>query len=221
MVLTLMSVCIPSAASSSPGKVKLTSVKAKNAPPKVGKGTVIIKWKKLRGVSKYQVFVKRINGKWHLVKTVRGSKSKAKVKAYVGINYVRVRAVKGNSSNAIYGKYSKSKKIRVNSRRTIQKYMKSHPRDQKQIDKHARETGVKVKIRDNDVIYIYDIANIVDDERYVNKELKRQIRKSLINEKDTFTGLVDKIERDYKINGCRIIVKCVYNGSKILTHVFQ
>ena len=109
--ITFMPVCMSYAAGSAPGKVKVTSVKAKKASAKTGKAKVTVKWKKQKGASGYEVFVKRVDGKWKLAKTVSGHSGSAKIKAFVGKNSVRVRALSKTADGTAYGKYSKAKKF--------------------------------------------------------------------------------------------------------------
>lgn len=236
MILSLMPFSISSAASKAPAKVKITSVKAKKATPKKGKATVTVKWKKVKGATKYQVFVKRIDGKWKLSKTVKGSKKKAKVTAYVGKNYIRVRAVKKTGDTLTYGSYSKVKAVTVKSKKTVQSYMKSHAAERKKIEKNARAEGVVIKFRANDIIYIYDITDDVEAElaaegydesditaamkTALKKELKKELSKKLSANSGKFKTVRKQVGSAIKVGGVRVIVRYNYEGKLLLKKVF-
>ena len=221
MIISMMPVCLSSAAGGAPGRVKITSVKASKASPEVGKGTVTVKWKKVKKASKYQVYLKRTDGKWKLAKTVKGSKKSAKIKAYVGSNMVKVRAVRKTSAGTVKGKFSKAKKFKVRSSRTLEKYMKSHPADLKDLKKDIVDEGGTVKIRDNDIIVSYDVENDVNDESQITPELKAELKKILKDNAEGAKKAIKDIEVGVKVGGARVIMRITYKGKKIVQAVFS
>lgn len=221
LIMQLVPVFNSSAASSKPGTVKVTYARAATAPAKVGKGTVTVKWNKVSGATGYQIFVKRTDGKWKKVLTVKGSKKSAKVKAYVGKNRIRVRAIRKKDGETLYGKYSAAKAVTVTSKRTVQSYIKKNPKVDKQIRKEAKSSGMTVKFRYNDIIYTYDLANIIDDENIVGKELKDSLNDALNDRKGEFVDLCSEIEKSLKVGGVRIIVRYTYNGKLVIKKAFS
>ena len=219
--ITFMPVCMSYAAGSAPGKVKVTSVKAKKASAKTGKAKVTVKWKKQKGATGYEVFVKRVDGKWKLAKTVSGNSGSAKIKAFVGKNSVRVRALSKTADGTAYGKYSKAKKFRVNGKRTIQKYYYSHSCARRAAEKQARKEGLKIKFRDNDVIYIYDLKNDVKSKKKLTPAIRKQLDDLLAENEADYIDMIKSLEKELKVGGVRIIVKYTYKGDKIVTHVFE
>ena len=223
LIALMMIMSVPfaaSAATSAPGKTKVVSVKAQSAPQKVGKGTVTVKWAKKKGASGYQVYLKRVDGSWKLAKTVSAKKASVNLKAYVGKNYVKVRAFKKSGGKKICGPFSKAKSFKVGSKLTLQKYMNAHPSEKKGIVSDAAEQGVKLLFRDNDLIYNYDLANNVDDERQITADFKKQLKKKL-SKTDEFDKVIKAVESSYGLGGVRVLVKYVYNSTPVVMKAFN
>lgn len=220
MLLTLCSFSVSFADTAAPGQVKISSVKAKSAPPKVGKATVTVKWKKLKGATGYQIFVKSPDGDWDCVKTVGGKKTSAKFKTFVGKHAVAVRALKNADGQTLAGPFSKAKNVKVKSKMTLQKYVKKHPAQRKKAEKIADEEGVTVQFRDNDLIYIYDLASLIDANS-LNQEVINKLDAGLIQEQPTFMNIIKLFKKECKIGGVRVVIKYTHNGNPILTRIFQ
>lgn len=92
-----------------PVRVQLTGVTRKSS------SKVALKWKKSAGASGYQVYMKTGNGKYKLVKTIKGNKNtftKTKLKKNKKYTF-KVRAYKTVGKKRVYGLYSKTKSVRL------------------------------------------------------------------------------------------------------------
>lgn len=100
-----------------PAKVKKIKLKKKISKKSNGKfkRKISIKWKKLKGVTGYQIAI-RIGkkGKFKVVKKIKKNKRKyIKSKVKLGKTYyVKVRAYRKVGKKVVYGKYSKAKKCK-------------------------------------------------------------------------------------------------------------
>ena len=219
LLLTMASFSMTFAGTATPGKVVVKSVKAKMASKKTGKANVTIKWKKQKGVSGYQIYLKRIDGDWACVKTVGGKKKSAKIKAYVGKNYVQVRAIRKAGDQTLAGPFSKTKTFKVKAKMTLQKYLKKHGTQRKALMDAATKNGADLKIRDNDLIYIFDLAKNVDAAS-LTPQLIKELDAELTKESATFINAAKTFNKACNLGGCRVILKYVHNGNPVLTRDF-
>ena len=219
MLLTMASFSLTFADTAAPGKAVIKSAKAKMASKKTGKANVTIKWKKQKGISSYQIYLKRLDGDWKCVKTVGGKKTSAKIKAYVGKNYVQVRAIKKVGDQSLAGPFSNAKTFKVKAKMTLQKYLKKHGSQRKALEKAATDNGTALQIRDNDLIYIYDLAKNIDASA-ITPALVAELDQELTRQSSTFINAAKALNRGCGIGGCRVITKYVHNGNPVLVREF-
>ena len=165
MLLTMASFSLTFADTAAPGKAVIKSAKAKMASKKTGKANVTIKWKKQKGISSYQIYLKRLDGDWKCVKTVGGKKTS------------------------------------------------------KALEKAATDNGTALQIRDNDLIYIYDLAKNIDASA-ITPALVAELDQELTRQSSTFINAAKALNRGCGIGGCRVIAKYVHNGNPVLIREF-
>ncbi len=88
-----------------PGKVSMKSITAKGR-------RISLSWKKTSGSSVYEVYMKRGNGKFKKVKELKKSGLQINVKSG-GAYCFKVRAYTKDKSGKIYGKFVKTKTVRL------------------------------------------------------------------------------------------------------------
>ena len=220
LLLTLAPFSMTFADTAAPGQVTVKSVKAKTASSDSGKASVTVKWKKQKGASGYQIYVKRIDGDWAYVKTVGGKKSSARIKACVGKNFIQVRAISKNGDRTLAGPFSEPKSFKVKAKMTLQKYMKKHGSTRKSLEKEAAANGTTLKFRDNDLIYTYDLSKDIDAASLTPERIK-ELNNELTKDAGTFSRIAKVFNRACVLGGCRVIVKYIHNGNPVLIREFR
>ena len=124
LVVTMMPLTA-SAATKTPGRAKITSVKVGAVSSTKCTATVTVKWKKVKNATGYQIYGKRYDESWVKIKTVGKNTTKWKIKGvYSGDFDVRVRAIRKKGGKTYKGKFSAVKHKFIPCPITLEQYVK-------------------------------------------------------------------------------------------------
>ena len=107
--------------------------------------------------------------------------------------------------------------------KTLEEFVNNDEDAMEDIQETADESGLKVDIKENEVIYSYDISDYegMTEEIAKGDQMKDALENALEDASDTFTGLCSDLEEESDIEGVRIKVIYTYKDDKLITKVYD
>lgn len=108
--------------------------------------------------------------------------------------------------------------------KTLEEYVNSNTDAKKMIDLFGSDDGtVNIEIKDNDIIYTYDISGFdsVTKEMAKDKTFLKTFEKTFDASSSTFADMAKTMEKKSKISGIKIVVQVVYGDDEILSKTYS
>ena len=105
----------------------------------------------------------------------------------------------------------------------LEEYIKQNPESMDQIQQKADENQLEITVTENDVVYVYDLANQegVSEELATSDYMKQALTDALASVSSSFSGMVTQLEETSGMTGIQIIVKYVYGETVIVEQTFN
>ena len=107
--------------------------------------------------------------------------------------------------------------------KTLEEYAVKNPDVQKSIEQATSKSDVVVDIKDNNVIYSYELSKMEDYTEDVAKDpsVVENLQKTLDNAGATFGGIAKTLEDTTGISGIHVVVYYTYEGETVVTQTFD
>lgn len=85
------------------------------------------------------------------------------------------------------------------------------------------EVGIQIEIKDNSLIYIYELSHMVGDEdlealkTYTADDFKQAFDGAVESEKQTFVDIAKTLETEAGIKGVQVVLKYTLEGKEVYT----
>ena len=105
---------------------------------------------------------------------------------------------------------------------TLEKYVKDDAEVQQAIDNAMNDSSVLVEIKENDIIYTFDLATMegYTEELAKSNEIKAALQSALDSAGGTFGGIAKSIETASGIAGISTVVNYTWGDELIVTKTF-
>lgn len=105
---------------------------------------------------------------------------------------------------------------------TLEKFLSNDEEAMQEIQETATSSGLEVSIKDNEVLYTYDLKNYdgMTEEVAKSDVMKESLSSALDSSGESFSSLCKQLEDESKITGITITVKYTYDGEDLVTKSF-
>lgn len=105
---------------------------------------------------------------------------------------------------------------------TLEEYVKKDKNTMESINNIGDSSDMKITIKDNSLIYVYDISGMsqITEDIAKSDSMKEALEESLNNTSSTFTNLCDSLVKETGISDINIIVKYSYKETPIFEKTF-
>jgi hypothetical protein len=105
---------------------------------------------------------------------------------------------------------------------TLESYCKDNPEVQDQIDQAMADSNVKVEIKDNDIVYTFDLSTMegFTEEAAKGDSVKSALDNALVAAAGTFGNISKNIEESTKIEGVTTTVNYTWGDEVLVTRSF-
>lgn len=107
--------------------------------------------------------------------------------------------------------------------KTLEEFVNNDEDAMEDIQETADESGLKVEIKENDVIYSYDISDYdgMTEEIAKGDQMVSALESALGDATDTFTELCSDLEEESGIEGVRILVNYTYKDENLVSKTYD
>lgn len=109
-----------------------------------------------------------------------------------------------------------------NKSRTLEMYAADHPEIQEKIDEAVKDSDVVIEIKDNDIIYSFDLSKMegYTEELAKSEEIKSALEKALGDAGNLFGNISKQIEESTEITGINTVVNYTWGDEVLVTKTF-
>lgn len=107
--------------------------------------------------------------------------------------------------------------------KTLEEFVNNDEEAMEDIQETADESGLKVEIKENDVIYSYDISDYegMTEEIAKGDQMIKALDAALDDAGETFTDLCKDLEEESGIEGVRIMVNYTYKDDELVSKTYD
>lgn len=106
---------------------------------------------------------------------------------------------------------------------TLEEYAVNNPEVQKSIDEAMADSDVEVSIKENEVVYSFELSKMegYTDDVAKDPTVIENLQKALDNAGPTFGGIAKTLESATGLSGIQVVVIYTYDGETIATQTFD